>query len=79
MGSSHLSLVGEPYKYPLGVKVSITFWCKSCLPPLKIKSLGFLPSKTHSLECQDCGSSYYAKDLGCIRPPDSSSMFFMLK
>ena len=33
MASSHLSLVRESYKYPLGVKVSINFWCKSRFPP----------------------------------------------
>ena len=42
---------------------------ESYLPPLERErereSCSLLPSKTHTLECQDHGS----KDLGCTRPP----------
>ena len=53
----------------------------SRLPPPKRErdSQGFNPSKAHTLECQDCGSSYRAKDLRCTRPPDYSNMFFTVK
>ena len=76
IGSSHLSLVEEPYKYSLGVKVSITFWCNSCLSPLEKESLSFFSSITHTLERQDYGSNHQTKDLGYLRPSDFF-FFFM--
>ena len=48
---------------------------ESYLPPLEREreergeSRSLLPSKTHTLECQDHDSSCQAKDLGCTRPP----------
>ena len=40
------------------------------------ESHSFLPSKAHTLECQDCGSSYRTENLRCIRPLDYLDMFF---
>ena len=42
---------------------------KSCLPPLERESHSLLISKAHILECQERGSSHWAEDLGCTRPP----------
>ena len=44
-----LNLVKEPYKYPLGVRVSMTL--VSRLPPLEIESQHLFPSKVRFLEC----------------------------
>ena len=37
----------------------------------------FLPSISHTLECQDHSSSHLMEDLGCMRPPKFSNMFFI--
>ena len=53
MGSSHLSLVREPYKYPLGLGLGLRLrfpWVfNSCLPlPEEEREIqSFLPSKVH--------------------------------
>ena len=42
---------------------------ESCLPTLEREIHNLLPYKSHTLECQDRGSSHQAEYLGCTRPP----------
>ena len=43
--------------------------CEGYLPPPGRENHNLLPSKAHTLECQDRGSSHQAGDLGCTKPP----------
>ena len=43
------------------------------------ESQGFHPSKAHTLECQNHGSSHWVEDLGCTRPPEYSNIFFIIR
>lgn len=69
VGSSHLSPIGEPYKYPLEIYVSKDFWYDYHLPPSRRDNQIFLPSKVYPLECQGRSESHWAGDFGCTRPP----------
>ena len=62
----------ESYKYPVGVKVSITFVFHH-LERLRVitSTLFSFPSKV----CQDQGSSYWAEDFGFTRLPRFRSSF----
>ena len=80
MNSSHLSLVQEPYKYPLRG----SHFHHSCerdifhLQKERAKA-SFLPSITYPLKCQDYSQSRWAEDLGCMRLLGTSSIFYTMQ